>query len=501
MSNTAQLKIGIIISYIAIGINILTGLLYTPWMINSIGKENFGLYTLSLSVISLFVFDFGLSSSVTRFISKYLAEGRQDKANQCYGLVYRLYFLLDVILFLILLSVFFFIPYIYIELTPDEIEKFKVVYCITSFYSILSFPFIPVNGILIAHEKVIQLKLCEVAHKLIIVGAMSICLFLGFGLYALVLINAIAGIISIILKLFCVNKYTKQGINWRYFNLKEFKEIINYSGWVTIISLAQRCIFNIAPSILGILSGSKAIAILGIAITMEGYAYTFANAMNGVFLPKVSRIIYQGDGNVLPLMIRVARLQILAIGFVISGIICFGENFIQLWVGNSFKESYICTVLIVIPILFQLPQEIGLQAIYAKKILKPLAKVFIYMAIANIIISFILAKPLGATGIAISVFFAYMLRTIGMDLILYKDLKINILEFFRNTYLSMFLSFILCLCFGYIISTIYLLGGWLDFIIKGTCFTILYFIIMYNLAMNKYEREIIISPIKRLLKI
>ena len=35
-------------------------LLYTPWMIHSIGRENFGLYTLAMSVISLFVFDFGL---------------------------------------------------------------------------------------------------------------------------------------------------------------------------------------------------------------------------------------------------------------------------------------------------------------------------------------------------------------------------------------------------------------------------------------------------------
>ena len=66
-----QLKVGAAISYMALGINILTGLFYTPWMIHTIGKANFGLYTLALSVISLFVFDFGLSSAVTRFIAKY----------------------------------------------------------------------------------------------------------------------------------------------------------------------------------------------------------------------------------------------------------------------------------------------------------------------------------------------------------------------------------------------------------------------------------------------
>ena len=227
-------------SYAAIAINIVTGLLYTPWMIHSIGRENFGLYTLAMSVISLFVFDFGLSSAVTRFIAKYLAEGKQDKANDCLGLVYRLYFVIDIVMFVILAGVFFFIPQLYKELTLDEIAKFKIVYSIAALYSVFSFPFIPVNGVLIAHEKFIQLKICDVAHKLIIVAAVSVCLLLGFGLYALVLVNAFSGILTIILKLTCIKKFTPQTISWRYYNKTEFRNIVGYSGWVTVIALAQR---------------------------------------------------------------------------------------------------------------------------------------------------------------------------------------------------------------------------------------------------------------------
>ena len=121
MSSSRQIKLGALMSYVAIAINILTGLFYTPWMIHSIGRENYGLYTLAMSVITLFVFDFGLSSAVTRFIAKYLAEGNQQKANNCLGLVYRLYIIIDIVLFLILTGIFFFIPEIYRELTPDEI--------------------------------------------------------------------------------------------------------------------------------------------------------------------------------------------------------------------------------------------------------------------------------------------------------------------------------------------------------------------------------------------
>ena len=345
MTSSRQLKLGALMSYLAIGVNILAGLLYTPWMIHSIGRENFGLYTLAMSVISLFVFDFGLSSAVTRFIAKYLAEGRQDRADNCMGLVYRLYIIIDIVMMLVLFGVYFFIPQLYKELTLDEIESFKIVYVIAAIYSVISFPFIPINGVLTAHEKFIQLKLCDVAHKLIIVLAMSVCLLSGGGLYSLVSVNAIAGLIMILLKVSCIKKFTHQGISWRYFEKGEFKEIVGFSGWVTVMSIAQRFIFNIAPSILGALSGSTSIAILGIATTLEGYTYTFANAINGMFLPKVSRIVSNDNGDVLPLMVKIGRIQIYITALIVFGVICFGDHFIQLWVGTEFKDSYLCALL------------------------------------------------------------------------------------------------------------------------------------------------------------
>lgn len=490
-----QLKLGAVISYIAIGINIISGLLYTPWMIHSIGRESYGLYTLALSVITLFVFDFGLSAAVTRFVARYLAQGRQDKADNCVGLVYRLYIIIDIILLLMLLGVYFFIPEIYRELTSNEIEKFKVVYTMAAMYAVVSFPFIPVNGVLTAHECFIQVKVCDVLHKLIIVGAMTVCLLMGYGLYALVMVNALSGVLTIAFKLWCIQRYTPQRICWHYFNKEELKEIAGYSGWVTVIALAQRCIFTLAPSILGALSGSTAIAILGIAMTLEGYIYTFANALNGMFLPKVSRIV-NDKGDVVPLMIRVGRIQIYIIGLIVVGVICFGQEFIQLWVGKEFSESYLCAVLIILPSLFHLPQTIGSETIYAKNQVKNLAIVFIIMAICNLLGAIILSQPFGAVGICASVFIAYLTRTIGMDYVLYKKLGIDVFKFFHNTFVVLAFPMIMCISLGFVIEYYLGIGGWIGFVIKGFLFVILYSAIIYFFAMNSNERNLVLSLIK-----
>lgn len=487
-------------SYLAIAINIVSGLLYTPWMIHSIGRENFGLYTLSLSVITLFVFDFGLSSAVTRFVSRYLAEGSQDKANNCIGLVYWLYIIIDLILIIILAGVFFFIPQIYKELTPEEIVKFKVVYSMAAMYAVVSFPFIPVNGILSAHEKFVQLKLCDVFHKLFIVATMTICLLTGGGLYSLVLVNTISGVLTIIMKLWVISHHTEQKINWKYYNKVELKEIAGYSGWVTVIALAQRCIFNLAPSILGALSGSTSIAILGIAITLEGYTYTFANAINGMLLPKVSRIVANEGGNVLPLMIRIGRIQIYIVGLIVFGIICLGSDFINIWVGDNFSESYICAILIILPSFFHLPQMIGSETVYAKNKVKMMAVVYIMMAICNLLGAVWLAGPLGAKGICISICIAYFVRTIGMDFIFYKYLQIDVWTFFKQTYIKMAFPLLVAIFLGFVISTKIPLDSWLGLFIKGACFVSLFLLLMYKFAMNDSEKKLLLEPIKRFIK-
>lgn len=500
MTSSQQIKLGAVISYLAIIINIITGLLFTPWVILSIGRADFGLYTLAMSVMSLFVFDFGLSSSITRFIAKYLAVGEQQKADNCLGLVARLYLAIDIVMFIILSSVFFFIPYIYKQLTPVEISKFEIIYLVAALYSVISFPFIPLNGILNAHEKFIQVKVCDVLHKLIIVVLMSVCLFLGYGLYALVLVNVISGLMTILLKVLCIYKYSKQKINIKYFEKQEFKNIIGYSGWTTIIALSQRCIFSIAPSILGFYSGLVPIAILGIATTIEGYTFTLANALNGMFLPKVSRIIIKNDGDVLPLMIKIGRLQIYIVGLIVFGFLFLGKEFIMLWVGEGFSKSYLCAVMIIIPSFFHLPQMIGNETVFVKNKVKMLSIVYIIMAIVNIVGAIILTPYWGAYGICASICLAYFVRTIGMDILFYKYLNIDIVAFFKSTFIKLGFPLFLCSFGAMGINLIDIELTWFSFILKALYFVIIYSLIMYFIGMNQNEKDLIVNPIRRIIK-
>lgn len=494
-----QIKVGAVISYLALFLNIIIGLVYTPWVINCIGKNDYGLFTLAMSVISLFVFDFGLGSAVTRYVSKFLAEKRQDKVNQLLGLVFKLYLLGDLLILLGLVVVYLLLPSIYKGLTSYELDKFRIVYSVAAVFCLISFPFIPLNGIITAYEKFIQLKACDLLHKFIIVILMSICLLLGGGLFSLVIVNSVAGIIVILFKLYVLGRKNRNSIQWNFWNKAMLKSIMSFSIWVTVIQLAQRCIFNIAPSIIAIYTTSASITILGIAISLEGYTYSFANAINGMFLPKVSRMVAQNDRKqILELMIRIGRIQLYIVGAICGGLICVGRPFIETWLGEGFSDVYVCSLLIILPSFLHLPQEIGNTTIIAVGKVKQQALAYIFMAVINLLLAFPMTYMYGVKGLCFSIMISYVVRTIIMDFVFYKYLRIDIYSFFKQSYFRitpiLLLIVGLILCVNSVLSNV----GWFWIALKSLLFIIFYSLGIYTLLMTSSEKKLFSTPLLKI---
>ena len=85
---------------------------------------------------------------------------------------------------------------------------FKPLYLIMAGYSILSFPFMSLNGILTAYEKFVALKLCDLGQKLFTVGLIIIGLSTGKDVTFLILANVVGGALAIFAKLIIVKTET-----------------------------------------------------------------------------------------------------------------------------------------------------------------------------------------------------------------------------------------------------------------------------------------------------
>lgn len=506
MNSSKQIKLGALLSYFAIAFNMVSGLLYTPWMIEQIGQGNYGLYTLSNSLITLFVMDFGMSAAVSRFVSKYRAEGNQEAVNNFLGVIYKLYIALDGIILTALVGVSFFIDKIYDNLTVSELETFKVLYVIVGLFSVISFPFTNLNGILTAYENFIELKLADLFHKVFIVVAMVIALLMGYGVYALVTVNAVSGILTILIKLYLIRKKTKVKVNFKCKDKGIMKDVLGFSMWTTITSLARRMIFNISPSIIVAVSSTGAIgsAIFGLASTVEGYVSLFASAINGMFMPRISKIVHDGqkETQLTDLMIRIGRIQCIIIGALVVGFMSFGKSFIiDIWNKPDFSESYLCAVFLIIPSYFYMPLQIANTTLIVENKVKLQAIIYIITGVFNVGLSLVLSRQFGALGASISICIAYLLRSTLLVVAHVKVLHLNMKRFFKESYLKITPHLLIMLGIGLCLEYFNpMSAGLLRFIINGIVFVTVFGVSMMLFCMNSYEKQLVVKTMSSFFK-
>lgn len=497
-----QIKVGALLSYVSIFANIILGLLYTPWMVEQIGKSDYGLYTLANSLITLFMVDFGLSSATSRYVAKYRTENNREGLKIFLNSVYKLYLLIDIFIFVLLLIVFFNINGIYNNLSVEEIEKLKVVFCIASVYSLIHFPCVTFNGILTAYEEFIPLKVADLIYRVAVVIVTVICLILGGGLYSVVLVNAICGLCSVAIKYYFVRKNLGFSIDLKSKtrNKKIYTELFQFSMWTTLTSLASRLVFNITPSILGMVySGAiGAIAVFGMITTIEGYTYTLTTALNGMFLSKITRIVNTKDTSrqeLTKLTIDVGRFQFLLNGIIVVGFTVIGKEFIFLWMGEDFIDGYYGILFIIFPGLFYNSLQIANTTMIVKNMVKYQSMVAIATGICNVVLSVILSHKWGVLGASMAICIAYSLRVVLNLIVIKKKLNIDLIEFIKKCYLRLSIPIFIALLLSFYVTRSFPSGGWISLAIKAFIILIIYLICVITIGLTRQEIKLLFKKI------
>ena len=120
-------KTGIVLSYISIIVYSVVGFWYVPILLRYMGQNEYGLYQLIGSLVAYFsVMDFGLSSTITRFYSKYLAKNDEKNMENVLGISRVLYSIVSMVLLIASLIVYINLESIFNEsLSIYEIQESK----------------------------------------------------------------------------------------------------------------------------------------------------------------------------------------------------------------------------------------------------------------------------------------------------------------------------------------------------------------------------------------
>lgn len=499
-----QIKFGIVLQYLQMGLSIIINLVYTPIMIRILGNSEYGIYQLVSSIISyLNLLSLGFGASYIRFYSRYKVVNDEEgvkKLNGLFLIVFTIMGLVAVITGLFIsfnVKIFFNDTYI-----SSDLDIAKILMIFLTINLAISFPASVFVSYITSQEKFIFQKLVNIG-KTVLSPILSIALlYLGYGSIGMVIVTtAISIIIDTINVLYCILKL-KMKFSFKNPNLKLLKEIAIFSLFIAINQIIDQINWQTDKIILGKMTTSTVVAIYAVASTVNSMYLNFSTTISNVYVPRVNRIVASStneeetNSKLTDLMIQVGRLQFFVMMLILTGFIFFGKYFIYRWAGENYGDAYYITLLLICPVTISLIQNLLIEIRRAKNKHQIASIIMFGTAILNCLVTIPFVKLWGAIGAAFATCLSVIINAIIINIYAKKILGIYIGKFWLQI-LKLFPSIIIPIIVGIIINIYVTFTNLLVFMEFIVIYTILYCISILILGLNKNEKNKIKNIIKR----
>lgn len=497
-----QLKVGALLTYLGLLVGNVVSLLYTPFMLKTMGQSQYGLFTLANAVIGyLTVLDFGFGSATVRYTAKYNAENNHHKVASLYGMFITLYLIIGFIILVIGVCLSFSAHKIFSTgLSGDEIHTIRILLVLASVNLAVSFPFGVFTSIITAYEQFVFLKISSLVRLILNPVVYVPTLLLGYKAVGLVIASSILNVTFLLINTWYCFSRLKIRIDFKCFDANLLKEVSAYSFWIFIGSIVNQLWWNSGQFLLGIFSSSASIAVYGVSMQFKSYFETFATAVSGVFLPRMTRMSSNmaQDEEFSQSFIKVGRLQFIIISLITTGFILFGKQFLAIWAGVGYEPAYYTTLIIFIPLALVDTQTLGITILQAKNKHRFRAILYLFVAILCILLCIPLIKKYGVYGCAFATGLALTVgNLVVMNWYYHKKIKLNIFRFWKEI-LRMSFGVIIAFFLGVIIlRNIPELKNYSSLLPAIICYCFVFFVFMYFLSFNNYERSLVVGLLKR----
>lgn len=499
-----QRRIGVVLSYAGQFVNILVGLIYTPIMLRLLGQSEYGLYQLVYSVVSyLSLLSLGFGSSYLRFYSRYKAKNDDQGIAKLNGMFLIIFCSISIICILCGIVMVVNIEHIFGNgLSESEYNTARILMYLLVINLALTFPNSVFNCTITAHEKFIFQKTLILLQNIFSPFLTLPLLIMGYGSIGMVSITTILTVMLLLSNMFYCFKILKIKFSFSGLQLSLLKEMWFFTFFIFINQIIDQINWSVDKFLLGRLAGTTAVAIYGVGGQINTLYLQFSASISNVFVPKVNRMVAESDDNneLTRLFTKVGRIQFMVLFLILSGFVFFGEAFISIWAGTGYSVSYMVALLLIAPVTVPLIQNLGIEIQRAKNMHKARAVVYLAIAIANVFISIPLIKIMGPAGAALGTAISLVAgNIIFMNWYYQARIGMNMFYFWKE--IAKFIPALIAPCIvGILIMKFADVTGLIKLGMFAIIYTGVYGISMYFLGMNVEEKQLVMGPIKKILR-
>lgn len=480
--------------YGRMAITVFISLYATRLILNALGAEDFGLFSVVGGAIAMLTFlNNAMATATQRFMSFAQGEGNSEKQKNIFNVSLVLHFIIAILVVLLLELAAYFLFNGILNISSERIQVAKLIYqflVISTFFTILSVPY---DAVINAHENmfiVAILGILEALLKLVIaiyITTTSHDKLISYGL----LMSLLALLLLILRQIYCRRKYQEVQINFKaYFSKPLFKEMTHFASW-SLLGCSSSMIANYGQGIIiNMFFGTVVNAAQGIANQVSGQLGAFSSTMLKALNPLIAKS--EGAGNrklMLDASMFGSKISFFLLMFFIVPALIEMRFILTIWLKNVPEYAVIfCSLLLIRNLIEQLYVTLNTAIGAVGNIKKPQIVTSFFYIIPLIIsyLLFLLDFP------AYTLYFVFIISSILLTIVaLYfakLSCELSIKQYFKDVILPCILSILLIYILGSI-PKIFMKEGFIRLLLVLIITIISSFVVIWIIGINKSERR------------
>ena len=502
-----ELKAGVVINYTSTAIRLATSFFLTPFTIHKLGIEEFGLFSLSGSVIAwLALTDLGLGSTVYKYVTAFRARKEYERQAHFLGQAMMLFSLLGLVTLVAGLVCFFYLDRIFPNLTGEQHGILQVLFLLTLSNMVLSFPLRPLGCIPGAYMRFLVPGVMGLTASLLNMGLTVLLLTMGYKAIGLTVMSVAVGIVQLVAGLVYSFRFLGVRVMFHRPDLGLYAEMFRFSFWVLLNQLMDLFYWRAGAPIVARFEGAAAVSLFTLGTSFASYFMAGSVSVSGGLSPKLMQMVaLETDKRELTrVMIKAGRLQMLPLTMMMLGFTVLGYQFLTLWVGSSIGEGvtvvWLGALCVLLPLMVPLTQNVGLSILQAMNIHKGRAIILFYTSLLCVVLGVVLTLYWGALGMFIGT---------GLSLFVGQGIMINryysrraglgMRRYWMETYVPAVLPWLGLLALGWVLAEVWTISNWTDFLLAAGVYGVVCALVLFRFYLKREEREMFLGPLRRLL--
>ncbi len=496
-----QRRVGGLLAYVQIFLNIGIALAYTPFMVRTLGQAEYGLFAIAGAMASyLVILDMGLADSVVRRLVGLHGKDDRQGERDFLGSMVSLYGVLGLLILGVAAVAILCVPVLFGgTMAPDALRTLQLMLFPLGISTAVVVAGNPLNATLVAHERFVFLRSLEMGTVVLVTLANVAALLLGGGVLSVVVIASAGAMLATLCKWLMVRGGLRLPLAPRRVDRTQLTDMSSYAAPIFVSMLVEQIFWKLDNILIGARLGAAAVAVYAIGVMFNKYFMSFATAISRVMMPDLVRRIDAGSNTteLTGRLVEVSRWQAFVLLLVLSGLVLFGQHFIRTWMGPGYELSYWVLVCTLGPYAFELIGNVRNVVLQVKDLYWWRAGIFLAAALVNIPATLLAMRHWGIVGAALCTGGGILAAYMGVAWVLSRKAGIPVFGYLRGVWKGIAPALLLSLPVGWLLHLGLPAQGWLALALKIALYSLVYLGLMWAIGLNAVERTQVRSVLAR----